>query len=598
MKASFKIKTILPVIIFFGFFGFAKSSLAATFWVSPTGLASWTNCQGESPLAGASACSLSSANQNAQAGDLVYFRAGDYIITTRYGFGLNPKNSGNISNKIIFQAYGSEKPVITSNIDSTYGIVLSNNDYIKIDGLTVKNVNLWMYIINNSDHNEVVNCTFTNDTGEEGGFGLNINEMCAGGMTYTCPSSHNWIHSNTFSKIHAYPAGQSCVEGADLVRIGGDGTGSSGGNDYNTIENNNISYAGHALFDSYSRFNVFRNNVLHNEPWITDYSGGTCHHTSTYVDTKYNGKFSHRCMQITGALYPETGTRDLIEGNRMGYSGVNPNNPGAINFEVAAAKNIIRFNDIYGSMRLGLGFKYSYSGDNRLYRNTFYHNGFGYDWKLYDAPNDDRGQIKGYSPDSRKNIIKENITYDSPVGTSSYGYWWGDITQCSTSATCENNWLTSNGDPKFSNPDLSNTQSQTLPDLSLQSSSGAINKGSYLTQANGSGSNSTTLVVDDALYFQDGTWGSDLARRVTLFSDWIAIGTVNNTVQISSVNYDANAITLVSPMTWPDNAPIWLYKKSDGSIVLHGSAPDYGAYEYQSDGDMIPPAYPVNLIVR
>ena len=62
--------------------------------------------------------------------------------------------------------------------------------------------------------------------------------------------------------------------------------------------------------------------------------------------------------------------------------------------------------------------------------------------------------------------------------------------------------------------------------------------------------NNTTLVVADAMYFQDGTWGSDLARGVTFFPDWIAIGTVTNTVQISSINYATNTITLASPMTW------------------------------------------------
>jgi hypothetical protein len=112
--------------------------------------------------------------------------------------------------------------------------------------------------------------------------------------------------------------------------------------------------------------------------------------------------------------------------------------------------------------------------------------------------------------------------------------------------------------------------------LTLQTTSGAIDQGTYLTQANGSGSNSTTLVVDDALFFQDGSWGSSLANTQ---ADWIAIGTVDNTVQINSINYSTNTITLSSPKTWSDNANIWLYKDSDGTIVLYGSAPDIGAHE-------------------
>jgi hypothetical protein len=81
--------------------------------------------------------------------------------------------------------------------------------------------------------------------------------------------------------------------------------------------------------------------------------------------------------------------------------------------------------------------------------------------------------------------------------------------------------------------------------------------------------------VDDAMYFQDGTWGSSLDNTQ---ADWVAIGTVNNIVQISSINYNTNTITLASPITWSDNDSIWLYKKSDGTRVLYGNAPDYGAF--------------------
>src|SRR5208283_4351907 len=120
---------------------------------------------------------------------------------------------------------------------------------------------------------------------------------------------------------------------------------------------------------------------------------------------------------------------------------------------------------------------------------------------------------------------------------------------------------------------------------SLQSTSPAINGGTYLTTATNSGSSSKTLTVADAQYFQDGTWGSDLSRPAaglggTMQPDWIAIGTVTNTVQISAVSYgsynaSAGTITLASSMTWASGAPIWLYKKSDGTVVLAGSAPDY-----------------------
>jgi hypothetical protein len=182
--------------------------------------------------------------------------------------------------------------------------------------------------------------------------------------------------------------------------------------------------------------------------------------------------------------------------------------------------------------------------------------------------------------------VKNNIVY----GDNSYylsvnrpSFYMGDILPTSTN-TIVNNFVTSDGDPKFVNPDLTKTTSITLPDLNLQSFSPAIDGGIHLTEASGAGTNSITLVVDDVLYFQDATWGSDLARGITLFPDWIAIGSVSNVVQIQSINYATNRITLASPMTWTDNAPVWLYKKSDGAIVLQGSAPDMGAYEYYGEG--------------
>jgi hypothetical protein len=73
-----------------------------------------------------------------------------------------------------------------------------------------------------------------------------------------------------------------------------------------------------------------------------------------------------------------------------------------------------------------------------------------------------------------------------------------------------------------------------------------------------------------------------LTHGVTLFPDWIAIGSVTNIVKISSINYTTNTITLASPITWSNGASIWLYKDSWGNRVLYGTAPDIGAHPYVS----------------
>jgi hypothetical protein len=198
------------------------------------------------------------------------------------------------------------------------------------------------------------------------------------------------------------------------------------------------------------------------------------------------------------------------------------------------------------------------------------------------------------------NRIKNNLLYGNGQGDICKAGWLGnDTCQPETWDMVDNNWCThpgtgpcsatKYGDPLFVNPDLSDTQSQNffpsihgyagvpLPDLRLQLSSGAIGGGTYLTQAVGRGLHSTTLVVQDAGYFQDGTAGSDLARGITFFPDWIAIGTVHNVVQISAIDYDTNTITLASPVHWKDGDPIWLYKDSDGTVVLGETGPNFGA---------------------
>jgi hypothetical protein len=207
--------------------------------------------------------------------------------------------------------------------------------------------------------------------------------------------------------------------------------------------------------------------------------------------------------------------------------------------------------------------------------------------------------------------------------SSSYTYWTSDVMDKGTPSngwsslgSALGNWCTGNqssnggcakyGDPKFVNPDISNPSSKTLPDLALQASSGAIDGGTYLTTATNAGANSTTLTVADALYFQDGTWGSDLARASaglggTMQADWIAIGSPSNVVQISSISYGsynnpAGTITLASPKTWSNGASIWLHKKSDGAVVLSGSAPDFGAYEYAGTGSGTSVLPPTNLV--
>ncbi len=108
---------------------------------------------------------------------------------------------------------------------------------------------------------------------------------------------------------------------------------------------------------------------------------------------------------------------------------------------------------------------------------------------------------------------------------------------------------------------------------SLATGSAAIDVGSNLTHVTSVGTGNT-FTVDDAYFFQDGRGIPNVQ------ADWIAVGTVGNTAQISSINYTNKTITVLNAnFSRAVNDKVWLYKKSDGQQVLYGAAPDIGALE-------------------
>jgi hypothetical protein len=139
-----------------------------------------------------------------------------------------------------------------------------------------------------------------------------------------------------------------------------------------------------------------------------------------------------------------------------------------------------------------------------------------------------------------------------------------------------------NKDPQFVNPDTN---------LLVPSSSPAKGTGGPLTTTVGSGVASTSLTVADAGFF---SWGYGIPN---VQSDWIRIGP-SATVQISNINYATNVITLANPVSWPSGAPVYLYRNSNGTIVLTGANPNIGfdptAGSTSGSGPQ-PPAAPTNV---
>jgi len=533
-----------------------------SYWVSPTGESNWLGAKKDTPLSGTDCCSIATANANASAGDTVYLREGTYSS------GITPAHSGTSGSRITFSAYGSETPMFTVNTaNGSWPIKLIGKSYIKISGISSYESDGFFFIGYGSSYNEITNCDFDKSTYFYS-FGLISwynTAFSTGGA-----SNHNWIHDCTFS--HYGDIGDCDDYGT--VRISG------GGNDpsvNNTFEDCVFSYGGHDCVDIGGRYNVIKGNVFHNEESYYPDTTGTCTNSPT------SGYFGNRCVLLSNEGDKlTTAYHTLIEGNRIGHSGCPPDDDGSFGIENAGCHTLIRGNYVYNTAGSGIYFKAQpapspgvvlKSGSwGRVYNNTVYHSGYG-DADISSGFKNGV-QVIGitipeYYPWPEDVYFKNNIVYD--YFSSEYDFF----TEASTTECYYTNNY--NGDPGFIDDDLSDPTSLVLPNLGLQSNSPCINNGASLTLANGSGSSSATLTVDDAYYFQDGTWGSSLAGHQ---ADWIAVGTVGNVAQISSINYDTKVITLASPLTWSDDADIWLYKNSSGTRVLYGSAPDQGAYQY------------------
>jgi hypothetical protein len=153
--------------------------------------------------------------------------------------------------------------------------------------------------------------------------------------------------------------------------------------------------------------------------------------------------------------------------------------------------------------------------------------------------------------------------------------WVGPVAN-SGSSTYDASDILNNKDPKFVN---ANT------DLHLQAGSPAIGAGGPLTTAVGSGSFSTALTVVDANHFF-----ANVGMPGSYQADWIRIG-ASTTVQIASINYSTNVITLASPESWSGGDGIYLYKNSSGTVVLNAASPNIGF----DQGSPVTPTSPASL---
>lgn len=551
------------------------------YWVSPTGAAAWGSAQSATALGGTAAASLATATANASAGDTIYLRGGDYPT----GFVLNNRD-GTSENRITFAAHTGETPAIKNATDQfgsyCWGLYVLDSDYVTVRGLTVVNqdtsgsasgLSPRAFQIEDSDYFEGDSITLDGNSNE-----IQMHRTIAPTIT---DSVHGWLHGCLFYEFGTVADGTNGTTAGDdldgVLAVSFPLTTDTTSNW--TIEDCTMHSGAHHVIEISAPQCVVRNNHFYNDSWLDDWRD------DALEEPDDNGLYGNRIMEILYAFEDPTGRIGILsEGNRMGATGTPSDENGDAGCSLSGVDGVIvRYNTHHNCESVGIYFKGSggqTSDRNAIYNCTIFDVG---NWPAGNSQLFNDGVLKAGA--AANNAIKNLVIWEGPEPAIQQA---GSGTQLADNGNVwENNWvgaLAGNGesyaysatDPLFRDETLA-IGSTSQPDLRLQSGSGAIDNGGALTLADGAGSGSTSLTVDDAKFFQDGTWGSSLSN---IQPDQIAVGSVSNVASIAAIDYDTNVITLAGAISWADNAEVWLYKKSDGQRVLYGAAPDQGAHEF------------------
>lgn len=493
----------------------ATPVFAGVYWVSPDGESTWETAQSTMPLSGKAACSLSSANANAAAGDTVYLRGGNYA-----GQDIRPMNSGTSDDqRITFSSHKGEKVLF----EESDGIFIDQKSYISVTGMEFRQMKLFFRIAA-GHHNTISHCLFDGRSNDSQAWvGARIGAIL--GNRNVKPSTHNWVHHCQFYRF-VYK-GELPNRGA-LLDIGTvTGPSREDNSTHNRIEHNILAYGGHHTLGVYSKYNVIRFNYTHNET------------------NRDNWEFPGYRGAVTQGT---SGGHCLYEGNRFGFSdkaGIGLRSP----------SNIFRRNQFYQNGSGGIqvvtnNLEQDRADDNYVYHNTFFHNGHrdeypGFQGGMYFA------SWSGVSP--KRNVVKNNLFYDNKNGAISYE-------RPADPQTIENNWDNDN-DPKFIDATNKDPNVADRPDLHLAPDSPAEDRAGWLTSITSKSSRGTTFQVADAGYFMDG-WGIIEGDRIQLQGQKLAVA-------VTSV--DNQTITVDRELSYETGQGV--------ALAYSGNAPEPGAFE-------------------
>ena len=302
---------------------------------------------------------------------------------------------------------------------------------------------------------------------------------------------------------------------------------------HNLIQGNTVRYAGHAGIQARGYRNIIKDNIVYN-PW-------------------------NKCLENTCDT-GDTSNQYNVWDNNVGYGTTTGSGWRQDLFQNMGTGIIIRYNRIYTGE--GEGFRLYGKTDKPSKRVKIYNN------VAYDCGNDEQaGTDTGITFNERDADTMDSIDVRNNIFYNNHrdGIRWLENAQSSEHTVTNNHWQ-ADGNPNFVNPP---------DDFSIQPDSPAIDAGAWLTTTMSAGSG-TNLPIEDASYFIDG-FG-------IVEGDVIQLEGQSFSARITNVNYDTNTLTLNRSLTWTNSQGV--------SLAYSGSAPDIGAYEFNS-GETPPPPEPL-----
>ncbi len=523
--------------------------------------------------------SLAHAGNTVQSGDTVLVRNGTY--TNDYFW---PQNSGTASAPISVRAHPGESPTLTGA--GYYGAFIyigwSGSQYFVIDGLRFENTTGENVIrLDQASYNTIRNCQFRNHEGTT----INVNR-----------SDRNVIERNTFDT-----AGDPSDAGSgDHIYVLG--------SDYNLIQNNYFTRAGHAAIDvidylstANSDYNIIRDNTIEQRWGGGIYVSRGSTHTLIERNT-----ISYAGVGVT--TYPKTGIALMADDNIVRYN-VMANASAAPYVDPGmtiegfvfqgrvqnARRNRLYNNVIYGSGKEALFVTQRQNTvvtGNKFLNNIVYKNRVAGTYEQWIEPDGNYTLIfetyhanadNKWAAFPNDNAFHHNLMLHADAagdrpGEDPFIYYdqndWGHSLA----------WVQSNFATYFHHNIEQNPRfvDAAAGNFRLQGDSPAIDAGDFLARTRAAGGNTSTVPVDDAASFADG-FG-------VVEGDSVKVG-AQAPVRIIAVDYAANTLTFAQPLSFAAGETV--------SLAYAGSAPDMGAYEYTpGGGDTLAPAAPTNLTVQ